>query len=533
MDCFDTDHKFLRIGSLLCFFVTIIIAVLLRTYPLVRQHSNLNYPYVIDPDSARFVHQAQLIVDTGKLPEVDRMRWYPLGRRSASQLTLHSYILANLYKFVRQLWPQCSLQLFAAIYPVIVSAFCWLVLYLVIKELFGVPIALMSLNIIVVMPLMVARSVAGYADQDALSLLLGLGMYYFYIRAYQHKSRVRFVFQLISGCIAGVLALTWRGVGLFSSVIVFAEWARLIFIGYRRTDSIAYVLWLIPYLLCLFLKRNVYFEFIKSFTLIAVGVPLLFLLVITSYSVISSSDRFVSLLSLSGRVPIGTSISFVCLVGTSIALISIFSPHAEGHFNILSSLTYMSQPFGTSRLAKTILELQSQNFVRWTIWPGIFFLAIIAGASMLMSRLADNLHIDRWLSITFLQIVIGCIAYTELVPKEFPSAAKWAKYIYGLCLLTLPFGVLLSSIFSWKQKKSVILDRKALFLLCWLLVTLLATQGGLRFHFFFVPVAVVTGMYALVTVLKCLFDNRYAIVWLCIVIGLILSELWVLRDLKF
>src|SRR3989304_5117446 len=79
-------QKFLQISTRLCLLLTVAIAVVLRISPLMGSHPRLNYPYVIDPDSARFVHQARLILDTGKLPAVDVMRWQPIGRRSAEQL---------------------------------------------------------------------------------------------------------------------------------------------------------------------------------------------------------------------------------------------------------------------------------------------------------------------------------------------------------------------------------------------------------------------------------------------------------------
>ena len=111
-------QKFLSISTRLCLLLTVTIAVVLRISPLIRSHPRLNYPYVIDPDSARFVHQARLILDTGKLPEVDFMRWQPIGRRSAEQLTLHSHLLAYLYRIIRKLWPQCSLERFAVCYHI-------------------------------------------------------------------------------------------------------------------------------------------------------------------------------------------------------------------------------------------------------------------------------------------------------------------------------------------------------------------------------------------------------------------------------
>ena len=74
---------------------------------------------VFGPDSARYLRQAKLIVEDGELPEVDHMRWAPIGVQTNQRLTLFPVILAGLFNLLSWFIPSLTIEYFAVLFPVI------------------------------------------------------------------------------------------------------------------------------------------------------------------------------------------------------------------------------------------------------------------------------------------------------------------------------------------------------------------------------------------------------------------------------
>jgi len=57
--------------------------------------------YLLGTDAYRFLRQASIITSERKLPRVDKMRWYPVGRDLSTHLNLFSYAMAYAYRILR------------------------------------------------------------------------------------------------------------------------------------------------------------------------------------------------------------------------------------------------------------------------------------------------------------------------------------------------------------------------------------------------------------------------------------------------
>lgn len=66
----------------ICLTLTLLLSILIRTPHL----SALGETPVLDPDSARYLRQAEIILEQGQLPLMDVLRQYPIGKRSETQL---------------------------------------------------------------------------------------------------------------------------------------------------------------------------------------------------------------------------------------------------------------------------------------------------------------------------------------------------------------------------------------------------------------------------------------------------------------
>ena len=97
-------YVFLCIG--ICLTLTLLLSILIRTPHL----SAFGGTPVLDPDSARYLRQAEIILERGQLPSMDMLRQYPIGKSSETQLSVYPYTLAALYKGVSLLFRSVTLE---------------------------------------------------------------------------------------------------------------------------------------------------------------------------------------------------------------------------------------------------------------------------------------------------------------------------------------------------------------------------------------------------------------------------------------
>jgi len=51
-------------------------------------------------DSVRYIHQARQIAESGHMPEIDKLRYAPLGAKTANQLTFYPYVITAIHKLI-------------------------------------------------------------------------------------------------------------------------------------------------------------------------------------------------------------------------------------------------------------------------------------------------------------------------------------------------------------------------------------------------------------------------------------------------
>jgi len=141
------------------------------------------------------------------------------------------------------------------------------------------------------------RTMGGFADRDALSLLFILGSFYLYM-ASQHTSRFRnqLLLSFSSGFVITLLGLTWEGVGLFVAVIVLCELVHLLLDKSDQRQLYRLTCWLMPQVVGLLTFTRTYHDLSSPVTFLTLGIPILLMLLalITSISKKSSHLRYVS-----------------------------------------------------------------------------------------------------------------------------------------------------------------------------------------------------------------------------------------------
>lgn len=483
---------------------------------------------LLEVDPIRYLRQAQLIAEHGRMPPNDVMRAFPVGRPSNTDLTLFPYLIAHTHRLLSLFFHQLSLKQVATLYPVVCFVIACLILYALTKALMDRNVALLVVSFAIVLPPFVKRSLAGFADRDVLSLVLGITSYYFYMRAYQLDSLPKRLITIsVSGIFMGLLGLTWEGVALFSLVIVGTEGIMLLFRSYSRQDVYMYAVWVIPMLLMLILPKHVYRNLSEPFALVAVVVPGAFLVfgaIYLLYRTVQSHlpRRFVSFLAFG----ISTIVISVLIVFHPIFVSLVV--------RIWQGIQY---PLGTGRLFRVIEEMQPQGFVNWFVWPGCFFLAVLGGVFLFALRLASGLGINRWLTAIVLQLVIAMIVLSRVLSGAYTGRDTFATNAVYICSLALLLTATIGTAIylHWQKRKQILsLDRKVIFPVIYLVTTLIFARAANRFEFFLAPILLIMGCYGVSDFLRWLAGDRaFNRVIVCIVALIGIWELYTLISLEF
>ena len=456
--------------------------------------------WVLGTDSMRFVRQAELILERGSLPERDLQRSHPIGH-----ITRHSnlfpHFLARTYQVFGLFFLQLSLQQLAIIYPVVLMVFAWGCFTILVWRMVGLTCALLASNLFLLAPPICYRTLAGFADRDALVLALALAGYCLYILPHQlPKKRFALLFSLFSGFAFAGIALVWPGVGLLSIVIVVHQGALVIFEHYNSRRLLAYSSWIAGYLTGLLMLFSLYHEIHKPFVFLAVAPPLYFLAAAASYLFLRRFQRGTAIMSLRGLVPAGVGCIFLHGIVLASALLICTSIHPSLKEIPAKFIDHFLSPFGTNRLSLSIGEL-NKDISDWLTWPGYLFFLVAAGALFLTHRFAQSCQINVWLSLLLMEILLAGVVLTFLLAQVFPANSSITLYVYFTSLGILSVGVVLLVTHAFRQGQfnpQSQLGAELLFVLIWFTVMLVAARQTLRFDLFLAPVAVLMASYGVV-----------------------------------
>ena len=288
------------------------------------------------------------------------MQHHPEGVNLRGRANLNCYAIAYLYKCIRIFAPKISIERVAIYYPVICFILILILFFGLTSHLFDKSTALIAVTILATIPAAVSRIFAGWADRDALSLLMWLACLYFYVAAYRSLSQGRryLPLALLSGISMGALGLTWPGVGLLSIIIVVFNTVKLITQSYDQKKFYIYLCWYLPSVLMMlsFTERyssNLY----HSYALAAIALPTIFAIVAGLGILISRVKvQWVRRLSWSMLV---TSLLVLLFVGLA-------SPK-----QIIDTFLH---PAGTGTFKATVGEFQVPQLSDWFAQYRLFFI---------------------------------------------------------------------------------------------------------------------------------------------------------------
>lgn len=345
-------------------------------YLRVQNLQRLEGKYLVGSDPYRYFRQTRLIVEEGKLPDVETARNFPEGLNLAERGTLFPELLAASHTVIHRIFPSVSLHHTLSLYPPIVMGIALLFLFLLTCRLFGRFIALLTLLLLAALPIFIQRTLAGYVDTDAFIVLLLFTGVYFYSLSFQESFGVReLVCAGIAGGISGILSLVWPGSGIVSLIFctfqLLISWER----NYTKEDLYRFACWLLPTLLLILSFGTSYWKNLQAtFTILALYIPLAAFCVVVAIFFLQQSQRCVKFLQ-KFRLSIGLAVSLL-LICASVSVLTLYSWDFSWIEGLIQHLRY---PYGKNSVMEFVGELQPTTWQNWRKSYGIIGLTTLIG----------------------------------------------------------------------------------------------------------------------------------------------------------
>ena len=298
------------------------------------------------------------------------------------------------------------------------------------------------------------------------------------------------------------LGLSWQGVGLFISIIVIMNFILFLFPTYRRSDFYLYLAWFSPVILGLLSFKAVYRDLSQAHAILAIVLPCSFVLLVLLFAGISKHAKLSKLCTFKGKIPLSFAVT-VMVVAVAVLVLLLTSElihRAWAHF---------LAPFGSGRLAASIEELRKRGSAGWSVWPGYFLIFIVGGALLLIKKITTTVQLNVWTSLTLFQVLLAGTILTRFASMEDSfDEPSLMIFLYASSLIVFTIGMVVVYLWSFRKQRRAtsesMPDIGDLFLLVLFCILLFISRGAMRFEFFFAPVAMALGCYAVIQVLSAL-----------------------------
>ena len=430
----------------------------------------------------------------------------PLGRDYSSDFTLWSYLIAGSYHLLHFVNADLTLYQTACYTGLVCYLAAILFLYLLWKRIFNTSVALLAVNLIAVFPsTAILRSCTGFADRDALTLFLWIAVIYFYMLATDTPDLKGIIYSVVSGFIAGFLALLWAGVGLVTSSV--AAWVILRIIRKRDSyrDVLIYTIWYVCLLCISMIFTRSYNNWLVYYAFLAITVPTIVWLIITTVSLLRHKRKWIQKIIFKNQVPAGI---LVAIIGSVVLLLFVYSVNVIQPTQLKDALRSIFDnfvsPLGRDRLMSTIGELQQITGQQLVQSYSLIIIAAIIGSVLLTYRFFSKEPVNFTLALVGFEIVL-CGSIVSLFPD-----VKIANPIYFFSLAI--GGIMLFTSYILGARKSNAQNYFAdndriLWVLIWFFIAAASSRQANRFIFFLDPVIIGLASYFITSTIQH-FTNK-------------------------
>ena len=196
------------------YYILLIPVMILSLYIRTRNLGLLKGKYLLGLDPYHYFRYSQYNLEHGHIMVQDLMRKYPIG--TTPHFDFFTYFMAQTYKLVSA-FGLTQIQ-WHIVYPPIITAISLIFFFLFVKNVFNnKKIALLATLILAILPAYLYRTLAGFADHEALFMLfMFIALWLFTEIRIRKKYTSKLIFAGFSGIFTAIATLTWVGAPLLT-----------------------------------------------------------------------------------------------------------------------------------------------------------------------------------------------------------------------------------------------------------------------------------------------------------------------------
>jgi len=456
----------------------------------------------IELDTFYFLRIAQTTLEHGSLPEYDPMR-------QPHNITYANEILPQVLLFMHKIWklfdPSVTLEYVDIIYPVIFFALGLFIFFFLIYTLTKSKlISLLSSIFLAFIPTYLYRTVAGFADHEAIgmvsffSTLLLYGIFLNYLEDDNKRNlKKTIIFSLILGFFSALTSASWGGISNFLFMIIPLSFLLIWMIksqNYNKNEMLNYFVFYIVFIFSAIISPSIYGYSIKEVILrlfvnstnVLTGAALLFIIV--DFFVLLKKDILNEKLK---KYRIFISLLFTIFIAIILAFLVI--PDINSFISQI--IDRLLHPFGTDRISLTVAENQQPYLNDWISQIGrsffwlFYFGLIIFGVNI--SRGIDK-KMNRWIFLLLWIFMISGLLLSRISAASILNGTNFISqtfYFISIFVFFFYFTFLY-------LKNRVKIKNIDLLLFAWLFFFLIAARGAVRLFFVISPFVSFIAVYA-------------------------------------
>lgn len=460
-----------------------------------------------DLDPWLFLRTAKTIVETGSIPDIDYMRYVPLGFDNSLESKLLPQMIASTYYFLN-LFGNYNIEFAGVIFPVIMFGLTIISFFLFVREIFirkdkiknikANIIAIISTFFMIVTPVFLSRTIAGIPEKESAAFFFMFLSFYLFLKAWKSKKiKNASIFGILAGISTGLMGLIWGGILFIIIPIGLSVLIAFILNKTKFKHFIIYGLWVFSSFFIMIIGSNK-FNLNSLISSLDSGMAVLVLFIMVFDFIIwntkISKNKYLNKINLPKPV-ISLIISFIFAI---IFISLIFGPDfliekiKAIHQNIFKPII--------GRWNTTVAENRQPYFTEWegSFGPHIKGIALMfwmffIGSIVLFKKMLNKLkNKDAWiLTLLYIGLLVGMIFSRYSSESIFNGENFISKFIYYLgVFLFLIFSLKIYIKYSREKNDSFKKIRfEYLLLFALFLLTIFSARGAVRLIMVLGPIA--------------------------------------------
>jgi len=469
-----------------------------------------------DLDPWLFTRYAKTIVEEGGLPEIDKMRYSPVGYDPSRETRLLPYMIAGTYWIVN-LFGNFSVEFAAALFPVIMFALTILSFFFFVREIFNGKtekqkiranvISIIATFFMIVIPIFLSRTIAGIPEKESAGFFFMFLAFYFFLKAWRsEKMKNSLMLGSLAGISTALMGLIWGGVIYIFVSIALASLVAFILNKVKKKEFLIYSLWFVfSWGLMLLFSNRLSLKTLA--TSVNTGFALLVLLILGFHFILWKTKLSELGIVKKSKLPKNiVSLIFAIVLGL-ILVVLFFGPGFI--FEKISSINQILFKPVTGRWAVTVAENKQPYFIEWAGSFGPFlsnipvlFWMFFLGSIVLFKKMLNKIkQKDSWILTGLYILFFFGLVFSRYSSTSVFNGANFISsfFYYGSALLL--FGSMIYYYLKYSKEENKGFEKISfnyIFLFALFILTLFTARSAVRLIMVLAPVVPIFASYLVV-----------------------------------